>query len=98
MCCSEKQTQDARLTAITVQGSIVLVMQLKRQQLGMSSAILYFHEPHPFLDIQVSLVSFWDLASVLRLSGILWGGCLSPTAQSGTIYSFHAVRRAAAPQ
>lgn len=98
MCFSEKQTQGARLTAITVQGSIVLVMQLKRQRLGMSSAILYFHEPHPFLDIQVSLVSFQDLASMLRLSGILWGGCLSPTAQSGIIHLFHTVRRAAAQQ
>lgn len=39
MCCSGKQTQGARLTAI------VSVVQLKGQQL--SSAIPYFHEPHP---------------------------------------------------
>lgn len=43
----KKQTQGAGLTAIAVQCSIVSVMQRKGQQLGVSSAIPYFHEPHP---------------------------------------------------
>lgn len=45
--CSGKQTQGARLTVIPVQCSIVLAVQLKRQQMAMSSAIPCFHESHP---------------------------------------------------
>lgn len=47
LCCCENQTQGTRLTAIAVEFSIVSVMQLKRQQLSMSSTIPYFHQPHP---------------------------------------------------
>lgn len=44
--CSEKQTQGATLRAIAMQCSVVSVMLLSRQQVGIS-VIFCFPEPHP---------------------------------------------------